>query len=278
MNFTKIHGTGNDFIIIDNSYLGANKEKLSYIAKTICRRKLSIGADGLIVIENSTTNADFKIYFLNSDGSFAEMCGNGARCAARYAFENKRAWDKMIIETDAGDVYAYRIDNTKYKIKLAKPCNIQINEKININSLEYKYSYVDIGNPGVPHVVLMYKDLYNENISFLKDIAKVLRNNILFYKGCNVTFYDIIEDNKYYIKTFERGVEDFTLSCGTGACATAFVLYINKECNVPYVNILTDGGQLEIELDINDDLNIKDIFLIGNTNIVAKGKVLDQDL
>ena len=277
MEFTKIQGTGNDFIIIDNTKVGLPEYKLSSLAKRLCKRKFSIGADGLIVIEHATNNADFKMSCFNTDGSMAEMCGNGAICVARYAFENRIAWENMVIQTTAGDVQAWRLDKRTYKVKLNNPSIIELENMIYIDDVNYEYSYIELGNPGVPHAIILYKGLNDTSNSDIYDLARKIRGNKRFIKGTNVTFYDIINEN-VIIRTFERGVENFTLACGTAAGSTAFVISLKNLLSNKCINLLTEGGELKVQIDKNNKNIIENIYLIGDTNIVAIGKVIDEDL
>lgn len=277
MEFTKIQGTGNDFIVLDNTKIGLYEYKLSSLAKRICKRKYSIGADGLIVIEHANSNADFRMNFYNADGSMAEMCGNGARCVARYAYENRIAWENMNIETMSGNVSAWRIDKRTYKIRLNNPSLIYLDNKINIDNIDYDYSYIELGNPGLPHVVIRYKGLNNiENCGIL-ELARKIREDKTFIKGSNVSFYDIIDDS-VVIRTYERGVERFTLSCGTAAGATGAILSLKNEIPHKSIRIIPEGGELTVHIDKSSKNTIENIYLIGDTNIVATGKIIDEDL
>lgn len=298
MEFTKIQGTGNDFIFIDNRKYFLTKEKISILAKHICKRKYSIGADGLIAIEDSYSNADVKMNFFNSDGSMAEMCGNGARCIARYVYEDRlleslgeNKLEEVIIESTSGIVPAWRVDERKYKIRLNEPTLIDLDNTINIDGNEIKYSYVELGNPGLPHVAINHKNLNNIEKYDILDLARKIRGDKRFIKGSNVSFYDIIDDNIEHninntsyepgdviIKTYERGVENFTLACGTAAGAIAAVISLKNELPQKSINLISEGGKLSVEIDKSDENNIENIYLIGDTNIVASGLILDEDL
>ena len=291
MEFTKIQGTGNDFIIIDNRKYALTLEELSTLAKNICKRKYSIGADGLIAIEYPSKDADFKMNFFNSDGSIAEMCGNGARCAARYYNESKdiQSNNRILIEAKSGVVSAWRIDRRKYKIKLNNPTLIKLDEKLNINGINIDYSYVELGYPGLPHVAVRYKNLINVEKCDILDIAQKIRHYKIFNNGTNVSFYDIIDDStKTYdikldkdsviIRTYERGVENFTLACGTAAGAVATVISLKNELPQKIIKLISEGGELNVEINKIDKNNIEDIFLIGDTNIIATGIIKDENL
>lgn len=284
MQFSKIQATGNDFIIIDNIKYSLSNDKLSSLAKVICKRKLSIGADGLIAVDKSY-NADIKMIFFNSDGSTAEMCGNGSRCIARYAYENKLAPECMSIETTAGIVYAYRQNKRCYKIKLNNPMNITLYGEITIDGVDYQYSYMELGNPGIPHVLIRYKDIKDADTERIYTLAKKIRYNNLFSKGTNVSLYDIMND-VVYVKTYERGVEDFTLACGTGVAATAITTLLKNEINKNTIVVITNGGELTVTIDSSlsksmdkaIDYIVSNVYLIGDTNIIAVGEIIDENL
>ncbi|QSX04890.1 diaminopimelate epimerase [Sedimentibacter sp. zth1] len=278
MEFTKIQGAGNDFIVIDNTRVGLPVSKLSHLAKVLCRRKLSIGADGLIVVERADGNADFKMIFFNSDGSKAEMCGNGARCVARYAYDNKIAWETMNIETPAGEFSAQRISDRIYKIEFMKPSIINLYGNLDIDGINYEYSYIELGKPGVPHALIYLKNYKQIESDELYSIAKKIRYNKIFNKGANVTFYDIIDTDKATIKTYERGVENFTLACGTAASACAVTMFMKNDNISSNISLITDGGELTIDLNVTEDKIINKLYLIGDTKVVAMGKILDEDL
>ena len=153
--FYKMQGTGNDFIIINNIELKFPYETLVKLAKQICQRKISVGSDALMVVDTPQKGGDFRMIFFNADGTEAEMCGNGARCLARYAFENQLANEEMQIETVAGMVYAKRLDQRNYQVQLNDPANIQ--EALMFN--DFLVDYVELGDPGIPHLVVPYENL-----------------------------------------------------------------------------------------------------------------------
>ena len=275
MKFTKIQGAGNDFIVINNIELKIPVEKLSELALKVCERRVSLGADALMVVDNPTFDGDFKMRFYNADGTIGEMCGNGARCIARYAFENKIAKEIMTIETGAGNVYATKIDKRKYKVKLNNPQNINLDILINFNGKSYECSYLELGNPGLPHAVIKVDKLDKME---LLELAKNVRFYKDFPKGANVNFYTITGENELDILTYERGVEGFTLACGTGSGSTALVSILKGLCiqNKPVI-VNTMGGILTINIEFNDE-DVENLYLIGDTNIVAIGKISDEDL
>lgn len=291
MKFTKIHGTGNDFIIIDNRVEALNESQLGKLASTLCRRRLSIGADGLMAVDNPDNGGDYKMRFFNADGSMGEMCGNGARCIARYGFEKKLAGQTQRIETTAGMVVGHRESQRFYKIKLNDASKLQLDLKTEINGKTYVCSYVELGDPGIPHVAIRIEGLsklFADNLDIaglilsgrvsensllekLKELGRLLRYYSAFPKGANVNFYDMVGENSLVEITYERGVEDFTLACGTGTGSVVKVLTELGESDGKNVKVRVPGGELFI--DIEDG-----IYLSGPTNIVAEGYVTDEDL
>lgn len=259
MRFVKMHGCGNDFIVINNLEGYITEDKFAPLAQLLCQRRTSIGADGIVFLGKADCGGDFKMIFYNSDGSRGEMCGNGARCIARYAFEKGLAKEKMIIESDAGQVEAERLEEDLYKIRLNKPQEIK----------EYEdCTYLEVGNPGVPHIVISCDGLQYEGIEGLKERAKELRYDKRFPKGTNVNFYDFTGEDEIRAITYERGVEDFTLACGSGMCAVATALKIKNLMKGRTLTAFNPGGKLEVIIDKED------VFLVGIATIVAEGEIL----
>lgn len=276
MNFTKMQGAGNDFIIINNMELKIPVEKLSAIANKLCKRRVSIGADGFMVVDFPEGDADFKMRFYNQDGSIGEMCGNGARCISRYAYINKIAGKCMTFETGAGLVKSEVLDGRLVKVQLNNPEVIKLNNDIEIENKIYECSYIELGNPGLPHAVVKY-DLQNTEDSEIFNMGRKMRFYEGFPKGANVNFFEVINENTAMMKTYERGVEDLTLACGTGSASTAVALILKGYFKGNKAKIIVPGGELLVEIEKNND-KIEKLYLIGDTNIVADGKVLDEDL
>lgn len=276
MKFWKIQGAGNDFIVLDQKNECLDLKEMPALVKKACERKMSLGADGLMLVGKPTGDANLKMYFYNSDGSIGEMCGNGARCIARYAFETGLApEEKILIETTAGIISAKRVDEKNYKIKLNNPNNTILNETASIDHEVYTYSYTELGNPGVPHLVS--EDIFDsEEKAF--SVAKSLRWYKKLAKGANVNLYSIVDSGKIKLKTFERGVENFTLACGTGAGSTVALLRMLGLIKQNEVEVVMPGGVLKInlegeEVESNGQYTVKSIFLTGPTEVVAKGEL-----
>lgn len=276
MNFAKMQGAGNDFIIINNMELKIPVESLPLIAKRLCQRRVSIGADGFMVVDFPEGTADFKMRFYNQDGSIGEMCGNGARCISRYAYKNKISGKKMTFETGAGIVESEVLEGRLVKVRLNNPEVIKLDNNIEIENKLFECSYIELGNPGMPHAVVKY-DLQNTEDSEIFSIGRKIRYFEGFPKGANVNFFEVISESTAIVKTYERGVEDITLACGTGSASTAVALILKGYLKERQVKIIVPGGELFIEVEKNND-KVEKLYLIGDTNIVAEGKVIDEDL
>lgn len=277
MEFMKIQGAGNDFIIINNMKLKIPTDIIPKIAQKLCQRKISLGADGFMAIDFADKGADFQMRFYNSDGSIGEMCGNGARCIARYAYENGIAGKSMTFETGAGTVSAEIVGKRLVKVELNKPEKVELNSDVNIDGKKYECSYIELGNPGLPHAVVKYEGLANADENMLRELGRKIRYYDTFPKGANVNFYEITDDSSAIVKTYERGVEDFTLACGTGSGSTAAVLLLKGSLKGNTVKIMVPGGELFIEADILDN-SVEKLYLTGDTNIIATGIIKDEDL
>lgn len=279
MKFTKMQGVGNDFIIINNIEERLPVEKLGTLAKRICTRRLSIGADGLMVVDAPTEGGDYKMRFYNADGSLGEMCGNGARCIARYGYENGLAGITQRVETTAGLVTGERIDERLYRVRLNDISKISIDETITACGKELTYSYVELGDPGLPHVVMEIPGLSAMDKEELRLLGKELRYSEKFPKGANVNFYEITGRDTLTELTYERGVEDFTMACGTGTGSVVAVLTEKNLVSGNDVHVSVPGGELFITIKKDSGGGQpKDIFLTGPTNIVAEGVITDEDL
>ena len=277
MEFWKMNGAGNDFLILNNLTERLSPEVLSRIAQTLCERHLSIGADGLMVVDAPTQGGDYKMLFFNSDGSLGEMCGNGARCICRYGYENGLAGEVQTVETTAGIVTGKRISERLYKIRLNDPTIMKLDAGVEVDGIHYNCAYVELGNPGLPHAVVPYAGLKNADENELRELGRKLRWHKSFPKGANVNFYELTGEDEIYERTFERGVEDFTYACGTGTGSVAAVLTMQGKVSGRGVRVNMTGGQLVIDVE-REGPRITDLYLTGPTNIVCKGEVTDEDL
>ncbi len=277
MKFWKMNGAGNDFVVLNNLEEHLNVEDLPQVARTLCERHLSIGADGLMVVDAPDQGGDYKMRFYNADGSMGEMCGNGARCICRYGYENGLASETQTIETTAGIVTGQRISSRLYKIRLNDPTTVRLDHPVEVDGVRYACSYVELGNPGLPHAVVPYHDLKNADENELRELGRKLRWHPAFPKGANVNFYELTGEDTVYERTFERGVEDFTYACGTGTGSLVTVLTLQGKVSGHDVQVDMAGGRLIIDT-VREGSAIRDLYLTGPTNIVCKGEVTDEDL
>ncbi len=271
--FAKMSGTGNDFIIIDHREPVIAEADQSEFARIVCRRKFSVGADGLILIEKSDT-ADFRWQFYNGDGSRAEMCGNGARCAARFAFENKIAPPHMRFETEAGEIEAFMLEGAgnPVKIRLTAPEDLRLNMSMAVGSAEQNLHFI---NTGVPHTVVLVNEAADVPVA---EWGREIRYHENFQPaGTNANFAQVVSSNILKVRTYERGVEGETMACGTGAVASALVVALLEQAEPP-VTVITSGGEkLTIHFSTKGDKDKRQldsdagIFLEGPARLIYKG-------
>lgn len=259
-DFVKMVASGNDFIIFDNRR--ANLKDGSELASRLCVRTDGIGADGLIFVEKSK-KADFKMRIFNPDGSEAEMCGNGIRCAALYKGKKKTA-----IKTIAGLLKA-EIRDDGIKVKMTDPKNLQLNLNLDIDGRIYQVNFV---NTGVPHAVYFVENLEAANVRLLGRLIRYYRN--FEPEGTNVDFVKIIDQDAIAIRTYERGVEAETLACGTGSVAATLV-YHHKFVGTTgsyVVDVHTKGKEvLKVYFEYAEG-TFKNVWLEGKAKVVYKGE------
>ena len=277
MRFWKMNGAGNDFLVLNNLEEHLPLQAFPVIARTLCERHLSIGADGFMVVDAATEGGDYKMLFYNSDGSVGEMCGNGARCICRYGYENGLAGEFQTVETTAGIVTGKRIDRRLYRVRLNDPTVMELEHPIEVDGVRYPCAYVELGNPGLPHAVVPYRDLKHADENELRELGRAMRRHPSFPKGANVNFYELTGEDAVYERTFERGVEDFTYACGTGTGSVVSVLTLQGKVSGQGVAVDMTGGQLTIDVQ-RDGSRISGLYLTGPTNIVCKGEIFDEDL
>ena len=252
MKIWHMNGAGNDFMVMDARGGSYDFEAL---ALKLC--KLS-GADGFMATDFSDT-ADFRLHFYNSDGSRGEMCGNGARCICRFAYEHGMAGDTMTVQTDAGLVQGWRMSENRYRVRLNNPGILDLHRTEDA-------AYVELGCPGVPHAVQQVQGLQWEQREQLRDMARNLRYDPAFPKGANANLYDWIGENSVRILTFERGVEDYTLACGTGSGSLACVLWAQGKLPGGYLTVENPGGTLAVTVS-GENGSITDLLLEGPTEV-----------
>lgn len=272
IDFEKMSGSGNDFVVIDNRNSVIPPEDQPDFTRKICRRKFSVGANGLIFIEKSD-KVDFSWNFYNDDGSLAEMCGNGARCAARFAFRNSIADSKMEFETTAGIIKAeILVDDTIVRIQMTKPFDFRLGLSMSLNGEEHEVAFV---NTGVPHAVIFVE----EEGTPVKKLGRKVRFHELFEpKGTNASFARVLHDGRLEVRTYERGIEDETMACGTGAVAAALFATMQKGMESPIEVITSGGDQLTVIFDLLDGPVAENVFLEGPVRLIYKGQLTAEAL
>lgn len=273
-----MNGAGNDFIILDNLDGHIPAGRLPELARTLCDRHMSIGADGLMAVERAQGDADYAMRFYNSDGSMGEMCGNGARCICRYGYENGLAGETQRVETTAGLVTGWRMGKRLYRIRLNDPCHMRLNGTAEADGITYDCAYVELGDPGIPHAAVPIAGLRDYDAAALLRLGRTLRHYPDFPKGANVNFYEIIGPDHVYERTYERGVEDFTYACGTGTGSVVTVLTLLGKVSGKHVRVDMTGGTLYVDVERNAAGRVTDLYLTGPTNVVCKGEITDENL
>ena len=254
LSFYKYQGTGNDFVMIDNRLLHFPKEDVDLVAR-LCDRKFGIGADGLILLENDES-VDFRMVYYNADGNEGSLCGNGGRCTVAFA-QYLGIIQKDTTFNAIDGLHKASVDNDVISLQMQDL--IEIKEKPN-------YTFLDTGSP---HHVQMVKniknfDVYNE--------GRKMRYGLYGQKGSNINFVEALEDNYFAVRTYERGVENETLSCGTGVTAVALAMYHQGKATSEKVKIKVQGGELAVKFEKNNGV-YQNIYLIGPAKQVFKGEI-----
>jgi len=266
--FTKVVGTGNDFIILDNraGSLRSVIDDVSRFTVNVCKRKICVGADGVLLLEDSD-RADLKMRVFNPDGSEVTMCGNGARCSAFYAAHNGVGSGELSMETGAGIIRA-EVRDDMVKLKMTDPKQISLDKDLGIERSVIKTHSIDTG---VPHVIH-----FTENIETypVKEMGAKIRYHHAFQPdGTNVNFVKIVSDGVIRIRTYERGVEDETLACGTGSVAAAIAACLVYGTAQPVEVLTASGESLKVYFNAKNKKNISDVFLEGTAKIIYEGGI-----
>ncbi|MFH2098117.1 MAG: diaminopimelate epimerase [Pseudomonadota bacterium] len=263
-SFWKMSGSGNDFILADNRDGAIQYEDMPALATRICERKISVGADGLILIENGQ-GVEFMWRFFNADGSEAEMCGNGSRCAARFALENHIAGRTQSFLTLAGVIRAEVLEGS-VKVRLTRPENLLPEITLDVDGSQVRVFSV---NTGVPHAVVRVTDLENTDVDGL---GRKIRFHPRFAPaGTNVNFL-AVENGQTRIRTYERGVEGETLACGTGAVASALCRAAAGGVASPVQVLTRGGGVLTIHFTKTGDA-FDEVYLEGDARIIYRAEL-----
>ena len=269
IRFTKLEGGGNDFILVDNRGVRGGKTGWDERSIKLCARKTGIGADGVLLLQDHR-NSDFMMRIFNSDGSEAEMCGNGARCAAYYYYleTNKK---KVKFITLAGIMKSSIKPGGVVNLLLPAPTGTELNRLINIEGKQMSVSFI---NTGVPHAVVETSRL--EEIDVKKTGRQIRYNEAFAPAGTNVNFVTVKAPGLLEIRTYERGVEDETLACGTGVTASAIISALKEKTSLP-VRVKTRGGLVMTvygNISASDDLlsRVNDVRLEGHVSKVFSGE------
>jgi diaminopimelate epimerase len=255
IKFYKYQGTGNDFVMIDNRQHVVLRENVSLI-NSLCDRRFGVGADGLILLEDSITT-DFKMVYFNADGNESTMCGNGGRCIVAFA-----KFLKIIDNTTTFEA----IDGLHAATVSEDIVSLQMQDVVTI---EDKGASVFL-DTGSPHHVQFEEHISDFDI---KTIGRNIRNEVYGTEGSNVNFVKKIDDSTFRLRTYERGVEDETLACGTGATAVAIAMNYLKETKAKDIKLNVEGGELQVSFDVNDGI-FTNVFLTGKAVQVFKGEIV----
>ncbi|MCS7234048.1 MAG: diaminopimelate epimerase [Synergistetes bacterium] len=272
--FYKMNGAGNDFIVIDNRDGVMNGVNVTEFVALVCRRRKSIGADGLMLLERSNI-ADFKMRYFNSDGSEGEMCGNGARCIAKFAYLLGVSGRDMRFETLSG-VCEAKIVGDDVRVKLfdlsLKDVWLGKSHDFGFGKIEFHFAQV-----GVPHAVIYKGEVDSMSYEELISMARKIRYAFdIFHKGTNVNFVKVLSSNGITVRTYERGVEDETWACGTGSVASSLVSSLLFGMSPP-ISVKVKGGLLKVDFRLEGDL-VRDVCLEGDARVVAKGYIMPDAL
>ncbi len=262
--FTKMSGAGNDFVMIDNrrKAITSNPSKLT---KKLSERRLSVGADGMILLESSK-KADLRMRYFNADGSEADMCGNGIRCLAKFAVDKKIAKPKHTIETPAG-IYNLEVKKNIVRVQMVEPSDLKLHIPILVDGNKYDASFI---NTGVPHAVLMVKDLEAVDVDGLG--RKIRFHEAFKPKGANVNFVKLGHGSNIEARIYERGVEAETLASGTGATASALIAVLHMNMKSP-VKVHTRSGEVITIYFKRAGTHFLDVEMEGPVTTSFEGKV-----
>jgi diaminopimelate epimerase len=260
--FYKMHGAGNDFILVDDREGSFPIDARAWLA-AVSARRTGVGCEGIILIQRSR-HADFRMRFLNPDGGEAEMCGNGARCVARLAHELGAAPKRMTIETMAGDVHA-EVSGESVTLWMTEPRDWDLDGRLTVSGRAIRFGFV---NSGVPHAVIETDALAEEPVF---ELGRAIRHHPHFApRGTNVNFAQVEHPRLVRVRTYERGVEDETLACGTGMVATALVLARRGRVQLPVEILPASGDHIRVDARIEGE-SVTGVTLTGPAVHVFQG-------
>lgn len=266
MHFWKMNGAGNDFVVLDNRDMGLDLAPEA-IAR-LCNRQRGVGADGLLAVEPPRDGGDYRMRYYNADGGEAEMCGNGARCFARFVHKlHSGELSGLRFETPAGLIGAEYLGDL-VRIELSEPFDLELNLSLDVEGEAFTVHRV---NTGVPHAVVLVDDL--EDIDILRQ-GSALRHHAQFAPaGTNVNFAQLRPDGALAIRTYERGVEDETLACGTGMVANAIIHHELTGAAAPIRVAVRGGDTLEVGFTKTGDGVYQDVTLTGPAEFTFEGEI-----
>jgi diaminopimelate epimerase len=264
LRFTKMDGAGNDFILVDNR-AGDIDLSRTQIAR-LCNRHRGIGADGVLLLENPSDHADFRMRYFNADGGEAEMCGNGARCFARFANKVAGARGKISFETPAGVISA-ELAGDLVTLQMTQPTDLRLSVPLQIGAEKKIVHFI---NSGVPHVVVPVAQVDDVDVS--RDGSALRHHEMFSPKGANVNFIEKRGADKIAVRTYERGVEDETLACGTGVVASAVIFAAIENVNGPIDVVARGGDKLRVGFE-KSDKQFRSVTLTGPAEFVFEGTI-----
>ena len=263
--FVKMSGAGNDFVVIDNRSLNFNLS-LEQIAR-LCDRHFGVGADGLLAVEPAdNADADFRMRYYNADGGEAEMCGNGARCFARFVHPLRRNDAERVRFTTPAGLITGEYVGDEVRINLTAPTETKIRQRADFGWGEIEYHFM---NTGVPHVVVHVPEAESAEVVAH---GRAIRRSAIFPRGTNVNFVQVTESSKLIVRTYERGVEDETLACGTGVVASALLTHLVQHIPLPAYVKVRGGDVLTVNAHVDGNA-IRDVTLTGPATEVFSGDI-----
>lgn len=265
VSFSKMSGAGNDFIMVDNRD-GILADPAEF-ARVHCRRRFDVGADGVMLIEGSDS-ADIAIRVINADGSEAEMCGNGARCAAMFACRKGIAPASMVMDSVAGPVSA-RVEGELVTIGLDGAAGMDEPRELAILDTTLVVHWIEFG---VPHAVVFVEDADAVDV---ESLGRAIRYHDAFApRGTNANFAQVTGPNAIRVRTYERGVEGETFACGTGSCSAAIISHVTGAVGAPPVEVAVNGGLLKVDFRMQDG-QARQVRLTGDAVTVCEAVIPD---
>ena len=264
LRFTKMNGAGNDFILFDNRTGSIDLDR-NQIAQ-LCDRHRGVGADGILLLEKPTNRADFRMRYFNADGGEAEMCGNGARCFARFANNVAGQKAKISFETPAGVISA-ELKGDLVTLQMTDPTDLRLDVDL---SMADENKTVHFINSGVPHVVIAVGKIDDADVR--REGAAIRHHKMFSPNGANVNFIEKRGPNKIAIRTYERGVEDETLACGTGIVASALIFAASENTDGPITVLARGGDELQVGFEKVEG-SFRNVTLTGPAEFVFEGTI-----